>query len=125
MLKDDFFTVKDFVDEVDSRIYRLTLNASHTIFQAHFAGNPTMPGACIVQTIKELASDYLEKDFFVSSVKNTKFLHVINPLTYPEISVYINPEKQDNGDISIAAIIKDADTIFSKAIVVLKEKIIW
>ena len=122
MLKDDFFTIKDFVDDEDKRVYRLALNASHNIFQAHFAGNPTMPGACIVQTIKELASDYIRKDFFVTAVKNTKFLHVINPLTYPEISVYMNPKKQDNGDISITAVLKDAETIFSKAIVVLKEK---
>ena len=122
MLKNDFFTVKDFVDNGDSRIYHLALNASHTIFQAHFAGNPTMPGACIVQIIKELVSEYFEKDYFVCAVKNTKFLHVINPLTYPEISVYMTPMKQENGDISISAILKDTDTIFSKAIIELKEK---
>ena len=122
MLKNDFFTVKDVVNEGDSIIYRLALNASHTIFQAHFAGNPTMPGACIVQTIKELASDYLGKEFFVTTVKNTKFLQVINPLTFPEISVHMIPKKQDNGDISVSAVLKDGDTIFSKAIVVLKGK---
>ena len=122
MLKNDFFTIKDIVDEGNSRIYRLTLNALHAIFLAHFAGNPTMPGACIVQIVKELASDIFGEDFFVCTVKNTKFLIVINPLTYPEISVCLTPMKQDNGDISISVVFKDGDTIFSKAIVVLKKK---
>jgi len=122
MLKNDFFTVKDVVEDEGKLVYRLALNASHTIFQTHFAGNPTMPGACIVQTIKELASDHFGIDFFITAVKNTKFLNVINPVTFPEISVYMTKKMQDDGDISISAVLKDDDTIFSKAIVVLKEK---
>jgi len=120
MLKDDFFTIKEITDADNVRTYRLALNASHVIFQAHFAGSPTMPGACIVQTIKELASDCFGKSFFISTVKNTKFLNVINPLVHPEVSVQMTYTSQDNGDVSISAVIKDSDTLFSKAILILK-----
>lgn len=144
MLKDEFFTIKEEIipeghelsgkgsaagrpeTEVkgkvapeNSRVYRLALNVSHPIFQAHFAGNPVMPGACISQIIKELTTDSFGLDFFISAIKNMKFLHVINPIEHPEISVKLTNMPHEDGSLSVSALINDGDTIFSKAIVVL------
>ena len=120
MLKDIFFTLKDVADSESGRICRITLIASHPIFQAHFAGNPVMPGACIAQMIKELATDYFDTSFFIRAIKNMKFLKVINPLENPEVSVQMNCTKQDDGDISVFAVISNEEDIFSKAIIILK-----
>ncbi|MDR1098267.1 MAG: hypothetical protein LBL57_09055 [Tannerella sp.] len=118
MLKDDFFTVKEAAGSDCDRIYRLHLEASHPIFRAHFAGNPVMPGACIAQMIKELA----DAASFISSVRKMKFLHVINPLENPDISVRLVNTPQDDGSVSVSAVIYDGDTVFSKATVILREK---
>ncbi|MDR0575865.1 MAG: hypothetical protein LBG96_17890 [Tannerella sp.] len=120
MLKDSFFTVKEIADIENGRIYRLVLNASHAIFQAHFAGNPVMPGACIVQIIKELSSDYFGKIFFTEAVKNMKFLHVINPLESPEISALLTYTEQEDEHVLVSAILKNDHTIFSKSSLILK-----
>ncbi len=120
MLKDDFFTIKEDVGADNGIIYRLHLNASHPIFRAHFAGNPVMPGACITQMIKELAGVSSGIAYFISSVRNMKFLHVINPLENPEISVRLVNTPQESGCVSVSAVIYDGDAVFSKAIVVLK-----
>jgi len=115
MLKDGFFTIKEAVDLENGQTYRIALNASHPIFQAHFAGNPIMPGACVVQLIKELATDYFGRTFFTCGVKNMKFLQAINPLESPEISVRLIFSQQEAGRISVSALMSNDDTVFSKS----------
>jgi len=123
MLKDVFFTIKSSEHEANCLACRIALNASHPIFQAHFAGNPIMPGACIVQLIKELASDYYGRSFFVGTVKNMKFLQAINPVASPEISVRLSFTQLEEGRISIDAVIDDSDKICVKAKLLLKNNI--
>jgi len=120
MLKDTFFTIQKTDDTENGCSFRITLNASHPIFQAHFAGNPIMPGACIVQVIKELASDYFSRTCFVCAVKNMKFLYAINPLESPEITVQLSFTKQEKERIAVVAILKDGDRIFTKATLLLE-----
>ena len=114
MLKDNFFTILSSVATEKGCTCRIALNGSHPIFQAHFAGNPVMPGACIVQVIKELASDYFGRVFFVSAVHNMKFLHAVNPSESPEISVQLIFTQQENESISVSAVLFNEDKVFSK-----------
>ena len=115
MLKDTFFTILSSENTESGRTCRIALNASHPIFQAHFAGNPIMPGACIVQMIKELTADYFDRTFFVCAVKNMKFLHAINPLESLEISVILSFAQQENNRISVSTVLSNADMVFVKS----------
>jgi 3-hydroxyacyl-[acyl-carrier-protein] dehydratase len=119
MLKDDFFTIKEVTATETGRTFRVVPNVSHPIFQAHFAGNPVMPGACIVQMIKELATDDADAPFFIRTVKNMKFLRVINPQETPELSVQLTCTPYEEGALSVSALISDGDRIFSKATLLL------
>jgi len=120
MLKDTFFTIRFSTVAEEGCTYRIALNDSHPIFQAHFAGNPMMPGACIAQVIKELASAYFDRAFFVCAVKNMKFLHAINPLESPEISVQLTFTQQENERISVAAILYNKEKIYTKSTLLLE-----
>jgi 3-hydroxymyristoyl/3-hydroxydecanoyl-(acyl carrier protein) dehydratases len=112
--------VKEVVRVDSEATYRVALNSNHPIFQAHFAGNPVMPGACIAQMIKELSENCLSERFFISIVKNMKFLKVISPVENPEISVQMNYTALDDGKLSVSTVIRDGEDVFSKAILVLK-----
>lgn len=120
MLKDTFFTILSSADAENSRTYRIALNGLHPIFQAHFAGNPIMPGACIVQLVKELTSDYFGRTFFTCVVRNMKFLHVINPLESSEMSVQLAFTQQEDERLSVSTVMCNGDTIFSKSTLILK-----
>ena len=120
MLKDTFFSIKDSVDVENGRNYRIALNDAHPIFQAHFAGNPIIPGACVMQLIKELATNYFKRHFFAGTVKNMKFLQVINPLESPEISVKLVFTQLETGRISVASELSDKGKIFSKSMLILE-----
>jgi 3-hydroxyacyl-[acyl-carrier-protein] dehydratase len=119
MLKDGFFTINEVVDSGESKVFRVELNASHPIFQAHFAGNPVMPGACIAQMVKELAEDCFSASFFIGAIRNMKFLKVINPLENPEVSVQMTCTAREDNSVFVSTLISDRKDIFSKAILVL------
>ena len=120
MLKDSFFKIKEVESAETEATYRVVLNSGHPIFMAHFAGNPVMPGACIAQMIKELSEDFLLAKFFIGIVKDMKFLKVISPDENPEVSVQMVFTTQDDGDVFVSAFIRDGESIFSKAVLVLK-----
>lgn len=122
MLKDTLFTIQSSEETENGCTCRIALNASHPIFQAHFAGNPIMPGAFIIQMIKELASDFFNRTFFVVSVKNMKFLHAINPFESPEITVNLSFTRQDNEWITVSAVLIDGETVFSKSTLLLENR---
>jgi 3-hydroxyacyl-[acyl-carrier-protein] dehydratase len=96
------------------------LNASHPIYEAHFAGNPVTPGACIVLIIKELAEEFLNRTLHIAAVKNTKFLNTIHPVINHEITVEIKLQTLENNNFSLSSTVFDKDTTFAKSILYLK-----
>jgi 3-hydroxymyristoyl/3-hydroxydecanoyl-(acyl carrier protein) dehydratase len=121
MLINDFFAIKKSTANEKEWVYRLSLNAGHPIFQAHFQGNPVTPGACIVQIIKELAEEHHSASFFIRSVKNVKFLYVINPLEHKEIDVHLTFKTYENNLFSVSAVIDRDKTVFCKLNLVLEK----
>ena len=57
----------------------IRLNKDHGIFKGHFPGNPIMPGVCMIQIIKELTEEAVDKTLFLSVSSNIKFMAIINP----------------------------------------------
>ena len=119
-LLNDFFSIKERAGNENDHVFRLSLNAEHPIYQAHFQGNPITPGACIMQMLKELAEVYYSTSYFVRSVKNVKFLIAINPIENKDIDVHLTTKVEENGVLFIAAVIKNEKTIFCKANLVLE-----
>jgi 3-hydroxyacyl-[acyl-carrier-protein] dehydratase len=115
MLNGKLFTIKEKQEMTDSCLYRLALNISHPVYEAHFAGNPVTPGACIVQIIKELSEEYLNSALRIEAVKNTKFIHVIHPAVNHEITVDINLKTVKDDSVSFSATVFDGETTFAKA----------
>ena len=122
-LLNDFFTFRELSGnkDTDDRIFRLSLNAEHPIYQAHFQDNPITPGACIIQMLKELAETQYATLYFIRSVKNVKFLVAINPVEHAIIYVHLTTKVEENGMLSMAAVINNEKTVFCKANIVLEE----
>ena len=120
MLINDFFNIKALTGYDTEWVYRLSLNAEHPVYQAHFQGNPITPGACIIQMVKELAEDYHSTSFFIRKVKNIKFLCVINPLEHPEIDVHLTFRTNEDGMVAVSGFIDKDKAIFCKINLILE-----
>jgi 3-hydroxyacyl-[acyl-carrier-protein] dehydratase len=113
-LKDDFFSIINFY-QINSGIdYTIRFNPEHTIYQAHFPGNPITPGVCIIQIVKELTEEALKKELFLKKVNNVKFLNVINPLEHNEVTFSISFSTTEDDAHKINAVVSDGNNTFAK-----------
>ena len=95
MLIEGLYTVDDLKNTETEITAKITLNANHEIFEGHFPGNPIMPGVCMMQIIKELTEQVLEKELILQTSTNIKFMAKINPDTDPNLLINISYIEED------------------------------
>ncbi len=76
---------------------RVKIDASHSIFNGHFPGNPVTPGVVQVEMVKEIVNEIYGHRYVLSAMSNCKFLKIWNPLNYPEISFVISTAQTEEG----------------------------
>ena len=54
MLSGDFFIITTLQTEDNAASALLEFNTEHPIFKGHFPGQPVVPGACLLQIVKEM-----------------------------------------------------------------------
>lgn len=121
MLNNTFYTIRKRTDTEGGVDYRVSLNASHVIYKAHFPGNPVTPGVCIIQMVKELVEAYRDTTFLLRTIKNVKFMKVIDPRIVGELTFALNVTTQDDGMTIVSGIVGEGDTIFSKINLIFEE----
>ena len=87
MLINDFYTCHDI--EIAEHVLncRIVFNAAHSIFKGHFPGQPVVPGVCMMEIVKELLQQELEKKLILRTSKSVKFLGFITPDVQPAIKI--------------------------------------
>jgi 3-hydroxyacyl-[acyl-carrier-protein] dehydratase len=113
MLEQLFYTIENVESAGDSHTVTVNLNAEHTIYKAHFPGNPITPGVCLIQMCLEILKDKYSRELRMVEAKNIKYLKVINPCEYPRVSFAMKLKTDDHG-VSADVSIVDADTVFTK-----------
>lgn len=109
-LQNEMFTIL----AADADTATLRLHAGHTIYQAHFPGNPITPGVCIVQIIGELLSMRYQRPLALLRVVNLKFASPISPVDCPEVEVRFSAVSQAEGEVRAKGSIFAADEIKTK-----------
>jgi 3-hydroxyacyl-[acyl-carrier-protein] dehydratase len=114
ILKDSFFCVKDFCQTASGIDFIIELNSEHIIYQAHFPGNPITPGVCIIQIVKELVEEKLERKFLLKKVNQVKFLNIINPLENRELTFSVSISQEGDEACKIGAVVYHGEHQFAK-----------
>jgi len=57
----------------------LRINWNHPIFEGHFPGRPLVPGACLLQLVKELVSMAINSEVRLIRADQVKFISMIGP----------------------------------------------
>jgi 3-hydroxyacyl-[acyl-carrier-protein] dehydratase len=112
-LKNNFFQIKDCCKTAQGMDFTIELNPEHYIFKAHFPTNPITPGVCIIQIIKELASEILGCDLFLKKLNNVKFLNIINPIENKEVIFSISIASEGDAHI-ISTVVYNNKLQFAK-----------
>lgn len=72
--------------------YVLTLSEDCPVFEGHFPGFPVLPGAAIIEIVRELVSESLGRQVFFPCMRSVKFMKMIAPSDRPHVGIAIDPE---------------------------------
>ncbi len=113
MLIEGLYTVRS-LEQIDQDVKAtVTLNAAHDVFKGHFPDSPVMPGVCMIQMIKELIEQTLDKKLFLNAVSNVKFMAIINPIVNKTIDLTLNISEMD-GIVKVKNVTSYEDTVALK-----------
>ncbi len=79
MLYNDLYNIDSLVKEEGTAKAVLSLKVSHPIFKGHFPGQPVLPGACMLQMIKEIMEIATGQPLKLQKAHHIKFIALIDP----------------------------------------------
>ena len=97
MLIKGFYKLNE-IRKTDENEYEalIHLNKDHDVFKGHFPGNPVAPGVCMLQILKEITAEIVDKKLVMESSNNIKFMALINPEVTPDLRLSIVLNNEDN-----------------------------
>jgi 3-hydroxyacyl-[acyl-carrier-protein] dehydratase len=69
---------------------RVSINAEHPLFKGHFPGQPVTPGVALIEIIRQILSDTLNKKLMLTAAKDIKFIAVIIPTNTTNLDLAID-----------------------------------
>jgi 3-hydroxyacyl-[acyl-carrier-protein] dehydratase len=97
MLQDHFYHLTSTIHQENTITVALELNIEHDIFKGHFPGQPVVPGACMLQMVKEVLSAGLNKDYRLEKADNLKFIAPVDPRVTDDLQLKITYKTLDTG----------------------------
>jgi 3-hydroxyacyl-[acyl-carrier-protein] dehydratase len=113
MLLNNFFTISNLQTAGFDIKAGLVINAGHQIFAGHFPGQPVVPGVCMMQMVKEIMEEVLQKKLNLVKAHEMKFLAVIDPQQNNSIQTLLKYTPGESDSIAVTAtLFKDELTHF-------------
>jgi 3-hydroxyacyl-[acyl-carrier-protein] dehydratase len=119
---DNFYSLVNY-SAGDSHSFTVTvrINEAHSVFGAHFPGNPVIPGVCILQIATELLSRHVSQELIMTSAKNIKFVNKINPMEINELNFDFKISSVENTDKRVTINVSAGSKVFVKISAVFNE----
>ena len=110
---DDIFGI-DALTHTDGVIKAdLSINPGSSIFKGHFPGQPVVPGACMLQIVKEVLESALGYAVQLKKAGNLKFIGMIDPVATTSVQLELG-YKIEEALINIAGKLSDGDRVCFK-----------
>lgn len=122
MLKDSLYIIKQTDKGNNSVDVMVELNAQHEIFKGHFPSQPVLPGACMLQMIKEILETLFDIKFQLSKADDIKFLQMIQPSDNTVLLFSIQYDFTENAALNITANILKGNVICYKMKALFRSK---
>lgn len=117
LLLNDFFTItgietdEDHPEKIEAGI---VLNPTHAVYGGHFPGHPVVPGVCIVQMIKEVLSQHLQKELLLITSEEIKFLNLIVPTDEQALRMEIKIKYPGDERVHASVVVRSHEHVFTK-----------
>jgi 3-hydroxyacyl-[acyl-carrier-protein] dehydratase len=112
MLKDSLFKVTTLTRQEGSITAEIEINKDNGIFDGHFPGQPVLPGACMLQIVKEILEEAFSTNITLQKADQIKFLSIIDPQINSILQVTISYTYTENNVGVIVGIKSNTDVCF-------------
>jgi 3-hydroxyacyl-[acyl-carrier-protein] dehydratase len=82
---------------------KLSINKNSAIFEGHFPVQPVVPGACMLQLVKDVLETALVASLILKKAGSLKFISMIDPVVNTSAYLEISYKTNDAGDITANA----------------------
>ena len=113
MLMGDLYRVDNLDHHDDTIDAAIMLNPNHSIFKGHYPSQPVLPGACMVQIVKDVVELAIAQKVVLTKASQLKFLQMVTPDEDQALHLKIAYLKQ-HGDLKVTANLSIAETICFK-----------
>jgi 3-hydroxyacyl-[acyl-carrier-protein] dehydratase len=96
MLKDKLYSVISISDSEGKIVADIKLNKEDEIFKGHFPNQPVLPGACMLQILKEVLQSALNKKIRLKKADQMKFLSIVDPNVNNALQLNISYTKSES-----------------------------
>ncbi len=103
MLKDSLFTIISSAYQENNVHSTLQLNKDNEIFAGHFPGHPVLPGACMLQMLKDVLEQALGLRLRLKKADNIKFLSLVVPADNQVLQIDLSYSFADEKSVYVTA----------------------
>lgn len=120
MLKKPLFKILSLNHAVGQINAALQIDQQNEIFAGHFPDQPVVPGACMLQIVKEVLADTLKSDLVLARADNIKFLSLVEP-SIALLQLSINYQQADD-NLKVSASLMAGETACMKLQALFSER---
>jgi 3-hydroxyacyl-[acyl-carrier-protein] dehydratase len=110
----DLFNIDKITHEDGTISATLGINPDSEILKGHFPGHPVVPGACMLQIVKEVLEDALKQSLRLKKADQLKFMLMIDPTNTLAVQLDISYQYAEDGAISVTAKLSNPDAVYFK-----------
>ncbi len=81
----------------------IEINKDDEIFKGHFPGQPVLPGACMLQIVKDVLESVLNISIQLKKAEQIKFLRIVNPVENDILELTLSYNSIDNVLFNVTA----------------------
>ena len=110
----DLFFIEKITVEDDIISATLGINPDSDILKGHFPSQPVIPGACMLQIVKEVLENALNSSLQLKKADQLKFMMMIDPTNTLTVALNMTYKNAEDGVIIITGRLSNPDTLYFK-----------
>lgn len=110
----DLLSIDKLEHQGDSIQAAISINKNNEILKGHFPGRPVVPGACMLQIVKEVLERALNNPFRLKKADHLKFISMIDPANTGSVELDLAYKYIDEGSINVTAKLINGENICFK-----------
>jgi 3-hydroxyacyl-[acyl-carrier-protein] dehydratase len=110
----DLFSIDKIIHQDATISVMLGINADSEILKGHFPGQPVVPGACMLQIVKEVLERALKYPLRLKKADQLKFMIMIDPAKTTAVSLEMTYKITEDDTIVVTAKLSNPDALYFK-----------